>query len=134
MMKNGWRVFRAARIAAAALCFAVMPAAFSGLAAWAAKTPHLEFAPALLRCCAAFSLGALATVVVILLITGLFGRFYCACLCPLGVWQDVVGWISRRKGRSERNHPRIRYFVAGLAAGGLAAGWPLPFLLLVPYS
>ena len=133
-MKNPKKGYRWLRIAAAALFFALMTAAFSGMAAWAAKIPHLEFAPALLRCCAAFSLGALATVVVILLLSWLFGRFYCACFCPLGVWQDLVGWASRRKGRTERNHPRIRYFAAGFALGGLAAFWTLPFLLFDPYS
>ena len=133
-MKAGRKFLRRARIALAALFFAVMLAAFSGVAAWAAKAPHLEFAPALLRCCAAFSLGALATVAIILLVSWLFGRFYCAFLCPLGIWQDAVGWAARRKGRSEKNHPRIRYLVAGFAVGGLAAGWTLPFLLLDPYS
>ncbi len=132
-MRTGEKL-RRLRIAAAALCLAVLAAAFSGLSALAAKAAHLEFAPALLRCCAAFSLGALATVLFIVLLTWLFGRFYCACLCPLGVWQDLVGWASRRKGRTEKNHPRIRYFVAGFAASGLAIGWTLPFLLLDPYS
>ena len=133
-MKELKKTWRRLRITVAALFFALMLAAFSGVAAWAAKVPHLEFAPALLRCCAAFSLGALATVVIIVLVSWLFGRFYCACLCPLGSWQDLVGWASRRKGRTERNHPRIRYLVAGFSVGGLAAFWTLPFLLLDPYS
>ena len=133
-MKELKKTWRRLRITVAALFFALMLAAFSGVAAWAAKVPHLEFAPALLRCCAAFSLGALATVVIIVLVSWLFGRFYCACFCPLGSWQDLVGWASRRKGRTERNHPRIRYLVAGFALGGLAAFWTLPFLLFDPYS
>ena len=133
-MKDLKKSYRWMRIAAAALFLVLMTAAFSGVAAWAAELPHLEFAPALLRCCAAFSLGALATVVIIVLVSWLFGRFYCACFCPLGSWQDLVGWASRRKGRTERNHPRIRYFVAGFSLSGLAAFWTLPFLLFDPYS
>lgn len=133
-MKNKWKIFRLVRIAAAALVFAVMLAAFSGLAAYAAKAPQLEFAPALLRCRAAFSLGALAVVAVISLLTWLFGRFYCAALCPLGIWQDLAGAAARRPGRTEKNHPVVRYFVAGIAFGGLAAGWTLPFMFLDPYS
>ena len=133
-MKDLRKSYRWVRIAAAALCFAVFLAAFSGLSAWAAKAPRLEFAPALLRCCAAFSLGALATVVFIVLFSWLFGRFYCVCCCPLGIWQDLVGWASRRKGRTEKKHSRIRYFVVGFAASGVAVGWTLPFLLLDPYS
>ncbi len=133
-MKNNRKILRPARIAAAAVFFFVMLAAFSGMAAWAAKAPRLEFAPALLRCCAAFSLGALATVAVILLVSWLFGRFYCACFCPLGIWQDLAGAASRRPGRTEADHPRLRYLVAGFAVGGLTACWTLPFLLLDPYS
>lgn len=133
-MKNKWKILRLARILAAAALFSVMLAAFSGMAAWAAETPRLEFAPALLRCCAAFSLGALAVVAVILLCSWLFGRFYCAFLCPLGIWQDLAGAAARRPGRTEANHSRLRHLVAGFAAGGLAAGWTLPFLFLDPYS
>ena len=133
-MKNLTGICRRLRITAAALFLVLMSAAFSGLAAWAAKLPRLEFAPALLRCCAAFSLGALATAVLILLLSWLFGRFYCACFCPLGIWQDFVGWASRRRGRTETNRPRLRYFVAGFSLGGLAVCWTLPFLLLDPYS
>ena len=133
-MKNRWKKFRLMRIAAAALVFVVMLAAFVGAVKWAAKVPHGEFAPALLRCCAAFSLGALATVAVLVLATWLFGRFYCACLCPLGIWQDIVGGISRRKGRIEKNLAVVRYVIAGVVFGMLAGGWTFGFMLLDPYS
>ena len=125
---------RWARIAAAALCLAVLAAAFSGLSALAARAPHLEFAPALLRSCAAFTLGALATVVLILLFSWLFGRFYCACLCPLGIWQDLVGRASRRKAHPVADYACLRYLIGGVTFGVLAGGWTLPFLLLDPYS
>ena len=130
MKRHGW--FRWARIAAAALFAAVFAAGFAGCVAFA-RVLRIEFAPTLLRCVAAFSCGALATLAALLLATWLFGRFYCAVLCPLGIWQDFAGWLSRRRGRPERNHPRIRYFVLSFALSALI-GWVLPFMVLDPYS
>ena len=130
MKKHGWS--RWVRIAAAALFFAVFAAAFVGCSAFA-RAMRIEFAPALLRCAASFTFGALATLAALLLATWLFGRFYCAILCPLGIWQDFTNWLSRRRGRPERNHPRIRYFILGFALSALI-GWVLPFMVLDPYS
>lgn len=130
MKKHEW--FRWVRIAAAALFAAVFAAAFLGCFTFA-RALRIEFAPALLRCVASFSFGALATLLALLLATWLFGRFYCAALCPLGIWQDAVGRLSRRRGRPERNHPRIRYFILGFALSALI-GWALPFMVLDPYS
>jgi len=126
--------FRLVRIALAALVFLVLLAAFSGVSALAARVPQLEFAPALLRCAAAFSLGALAVVLVTIFLTWAFGRFYCAFLCPLGIAQDLAGWLSRRKSAAQPDLLWVRRLVAGAALGMLAGGTALPFLLLDPYS
>ena len=55
--------------------------------AWMAK---VQFLPALL---------ALNVVVVVglVLLTLLFGRIYCSVICPLGVMQDFIAWVSKRK-------------------------------------
>jgi len=130
-MKAG-QLFRRLRIVAAAWFFAVVLAAFLG---WypAARAMRIEFAPALLQCVAAFTVGALAVVLALLLSAWLFGRFYCVALCPLGIWQDAVAWLSRRKGRSEPDRPHIRYFILGFSLSALI-GWALPFMALDPYS
>ena len=133
-MKNKWITIRRARIAASFLVAAVMAAAFSGAAAWTARAARLEFVPALLRSVAAFSAGALATVLILIALTWLFGRFYCACLCPLGIWQDLWGFVSRRAGRRAKDLPVLRYLVGGIVFGALAGGWALGFALLDPYS
>jgi len=132
--KKGVKLLRPARIALAALFLLLLAAAFSGAAAWAARLTRVEFAPALLRSCAAFSAGALAVVLLLLATTWLFGRFYCAFLCPLGICQDLVGWLSRREARREKDHAVVRCLLAGISFGVLAGGWTLPFLLLDPYS
>ena len=105
--------------------------------------------PALLRCVASFSMGALATVLGLCLVTALAGRFFCAVLCPLGIWQDVVGRLVRRRHGRRRRRVReepeafsrrgaverfVRYAVAGLCFGGLAAGVAAGFLALDPYT
>ena len=50
----------------------------------------IQFWPALL----ALHVGVLALLVVLTLV---FGRIYCSIICPLGVMQDVVSWISGKR-------------------------------------
>ena len=107
---------------------------FSGCGSRLAQMFHAQFGPALMRCCAAFSAGALASVLGIALATVLFGRFYCAVFCPLGILQDLAGFLSRRKGKTVPNFIRTRYVLAALTYGFLLAGWSAGFLLLDPYS
>lgn len=83
---------------------------------------------------AAFSIGALITLLAIVSATFLFGRFYCAALCPFGILQDFIGFLSRRKGKTTANFMKTRYLIAGFAFGMLISGWATPFLLLDPYS
>ena len=100
----------------------------------AARLMHCQFAPAAMRFAAGLSIGAAVTVVLIALSALLFGRFYCACFCPLGILQDLIGWISRRKCTPLPDLAKTRYAVAAFAWGMLAAGSALPLLLLDPYS
>ena len=69
---------------------------FSGLSTrlfgWLAK---IQFLPAVLAV-------NVAVVVVLILITILFGRIYCSVICPMGIFQDIVshsfkGWRKRHK-------------------------------------
>ena len=55
--------------------------------AWMAK---VQFLPAVLAL-------NVAVVVGLVLLTLLFGRIYCSVVCPLGVMQDFVAWVSKRK-------------------------------------
>lgn len=133
-MKNKLFSGRKLRIALAALFLLAAGAAFSGFGMITAPLLQLQFAPALMRCFAAFSLGALLTVLGIALTAFLFGRFYCAFFCPLGILQDFFGWVSRRKGKTSADFRKTRLALAGMALGMLVFGWTTPFLLLDPYS
>ena len=55
---------------------------------WMAK---IQFLPALL----ALNLGV---VVLLVLLTFIFGRIYCSVVCPLGVFQDIMdGWKAEEE-------------------------------------
>lgn len=97
---------------------------------WLAK---IQFLPALL----ALNVGV---VVALVLLTLVFGRIYCSVVCPLGVMQDVVSWISgRRKKRKFRfsyspEKRILRYGVLALFIIAFIAGIGSLVALLAPYS
>ncbi len=127
-------ILKIIRVMSAVLFMAAALGAFSGVVPWGAPMLHAQFGPALMRCFAAFSAGALATVTGIAVVTFLFGRFYCSVFCPFGILQDFIGWISRRKVSPIRNFAKTRYAVAGIVFGLLVCGWSAGFWLLDPYS
>lgn len=101
--------------------------------AWLGWTAKVQFLPALL----AVNAGVVALLV---LLTLLAGRVYCSVICPLGVMQDIVSWISgRRKKKKYRfsYSPEVkwlRYGVLGLFVIALIAGVGSFVALLAPYS
>lgn len=107
---------------------------FTGtLHVWFGWMAEIQFLPALL----ALNIGV---VVFLLLLTLLFGRIYCSIICPLGVFQDVVSWISgKRKGKKHRfaYSPALtwlRYAVLVLFVIACIAGINSFVALLAPYS
>lgn len=73
-------------------------------------------------------------------ITLVFGRLYCSVICPMGVMQDVISWLSgKRKGKkyrftysNEKKWLRLFFlalFIITMTLGGGAIG-----ALLAPYS
>lgn len=107
---------------------------FTGIAhtwlGWMAKS---QFLPAVL----AVNFGV---VLLLVLLTLILGRVYCSVICPMGVFQDVVSWISgKRKKRHfrfsyspEKKWLRIAVFAVFLIS--LLAGVSAVFTLLAPYS
>lgn len=93
---------------------------------WAAK---IQFLPALL---------ALNTVVVIALValTLVCGRIYCSVICPLGVTQDIIARL-RKKRNPYRYSPAktwLRYAMLAVMIVALVAGVGAIAALLEPYS
>ena len=99
---------------------------------------YLQFVPSLLNFVDAAAIGA-AGFLVVLLLTALFGRVYCSALCPLGILQDVVIFLARKRRKKpshkfSRAHNIMRYSILGLTVVLLIAGSGLLLNLLDPFS
>ena len=129
-----YRLWRICRIMLAVLSMAAAAASFVGFHRISEVWVRSQFAPGVLRCMAEFSAGALATVVIIAALTVVFGRIYCSVVCPFGIFQDIVIWISRRKKVQVPDLPKLRYLTAGIIAGLLAGGCVFGLLVFDPYS
>ena len=93
---------------------------------WMAK---IQFIPALL----ALNIGALLFVVTLTL---LLGRIYCSVICPLGVMQDAIAWLRRKKNKYSYSPARttLRYTLLVVACAALALGVAWIGGLIFPYS
>ena len=93
---------------------------------WMAK---LQFLPAVL------SLNVVV-LVILLLLTLVFGRIYCSVICPLGVMQDLMASVRRKKNRYSYS-PAVswlRYLMLAVMVVAVAAGIGSLVALLAPYS
>ena len=83
---------------------------------------------------------ALNVVVIALLVvlTLVFGRIYCSVICPLGILQDVFGWLGKKAKKNRYSYsPEVKWLRYGMLAVfvvALVAGVGVVFQLLAPYS
>ena len=138
-------MLRKIRIILAAVVFVGITLLFTGIGnqwwGWLAK---LQFLPATLRLIGSATLGNIAVVLGILLLTLLAGRIYCSVICPLGVFQDLVIWLRRTlskfikplRKRFKFNKERrwVRYPVAALVIGCIIADLQIVVAMIGPYS
>jgi polyferredoxin len=124
-------VRRVAKILVAALMLAAVTAAFFGVRACAAAA-KVQLVPALLAV-DAVALGLLVVLIV------LRGRLYCEIVCPLGIVQDFVRWVARKKVRrvctrlpETKRQLAVRWTVFALFLVAGVAG--LSFVWLDPYA
>ena len=130
-------MLRKIRITLASIVFILCAALFldgSGtVSSWFGWLAKLQFLPALLAL-------NLAVVIVLIVLTLIFGRAYCSVICPLGIMQDGISHISSmRKGKKARFRwsPEVkwlRYSVLALFIIALVAGLTSVAALLAPYS
>ncbi|MBO7332773.1 MAG: 4Fe-4S binding protein [Alphaproteobacteria bacterium] len=73
------------------------------------------------------------SLVVILFLTFLFGRFYCSVLCPFGVAQEAVMTLIRRK-RNYQKRTFLRYLPMLVVFGTMIGGTTVVLRLLEPYT
>ncbi len=130
-------MLRKIRITLAALFYTAITLLFLDFTgtvhAWLGWTAKIQFLPALL----AMNVGV---VIFLIIMTLLLGRVYCSVICPLGVMQDIVSWLSgRRRGKryrfsysAERRY--LRYGVFAVFIVALVGGVGSLVALLAPYS
>ena len=98
---------------------------------WVGWMPRLQFLEALL----ALNVGVIGVLVVLTL---LFGRIYCSVICPLGVLQDIFGWLGKKAKKNRYTYSKalswLRYGVMVLAIGCWFLGIASIVQLLAPYS
>ena len=61
--------------------------------AWFGWMAKIQFVPAVMAVNA-------GVVIALVLLTLLVGRVYCSVICPMGVFQDIVGWLGKRSKRN----------------------------------
>lgn len=98
---------------------------------WMAK---VQFLPALLGV-------NLVVILLLLLLTFVFGRIYCSVICPLGVFQDIIAWIGKRFKRNPKipyeyspAKSGLRYGILAVFVIALFSGFNVLVSLLAPYS
>jgi hypothetical protein len=136
-------LYRRIRIAVGALVLGFCVLAFADVGDWLSATAAraglwFQLTPSML----ALTQGAgwiAAGCVGVALLTLMFGRIYCAMLCPLGVLMDLSAWLARRTGKKRKlpyrmGWPRLRLLSVAVCAGGLIAGTAVPLGFLDPYS
>ncbi len=84
---------------------------------------------------------AILLFTLLLLLCMVFGRIYCAVLCPLGIFQDMMIFLSRRYGKRKgiypkrpKGYPFLWYAILMLTALLIFAGSLILINVLDPFS
>ena len=105
---------------------------------------YFQFVPSLLRNITVSGIIDFG-VILVLILTIFFGRVYCSVLCPLGIFQDVVSWVSdktsgikkskkKRKYKYHKAWTILRYSLLAVAVLPLLFGSITMVTFLDPYS
>ena len=128
-------MLRKIRIILAIVCFVAVNLLLLGagwhLNLWLSWVAKIQFLPAVL----AMDFAVLAGLIILTLI---FGRMYCSVICPLGVVQDLFGWLGKKQRKNRYGYSPekswLRYTVLAVFIVGLIIGFAPVTTLLAPYS
>ena len=123
------------RITLATLCFVGITLLFLDFTGtfhhWLGWMAKIQFLPAVM----ALNVGV---IVALVLLTLVFGRIYCSVICPLGVMQDVFGWMGKKSKKNRYTYSKevrwLRYPLLGVFVVALVASIGAIVQLLAPYS
>ena len=98
---------------------------------WFSWMPKLQLIEAILA-------GSALVVILLTVLTLVFGRIYCSVICPLGILQDIFGWFGKKRKKNRYTFSKekkwLRYPVLVLFIIAHMVGIGTLFQLLAPYS
>jgi len=94
---------------------------------------NIQFVPLMQRLLTDFSITALALFSGLIVLTLVFGRFYCSIICPFGILQELLSLIVKPKNNCSKSFP-VKYFIAALVFGALIGGSALFIRYIDPYT
>jgi ferredoxin len=124
------------RVGLSIIIFSLITIYFLDFASLVPKQLHLltklQFLPALL------AVNVIAIIIVVVL-TLLFGRIYCSSICPMGIYQDIVSWVDKKMHRKKRYRSLkerrvLRWSIVALTTMAFFAGASAVVSILDPYS
>lgn len=125
-----WRFYL--RLLLAVVCFGLSVAAFA-LAFYPIKIFDVQLLALGQRALVDFSVFVGILLLSILLFTLFFGRLYCSTVCPMGVFQELLGLLFRRK-QSKLKNLAYKYIIAAVVWGMLIGGSVFIARLIDPYT
>jgi len=101
-------------------------------------TIDLQFVPSIIKTISITGFIGIGLIVTLVL-TLLFGRIYCSVICPLGIFQDIVSWISRKlkiktRYQFKKSLPFLRYSILILSISSAISGLITLLVFLDPFS
>ena len=79
--------------------------------------------------------GSVVFLLIQALVAGIFGRVYCSLLCPLGITQDILGLLRKKRGYKPRTANRfVRFGILAIFATSLLSGYLVAYNALDPYG
>ena len=98
---------------------------------WVSWMPKLQFLEAVLAL-------NVVVIVALLVLTLVFGRIYCSVICPLGIMQDIFGWLGKKAKKNRYTYSKqkhaLRIIFFGIMLISLVLGGGTIVQLLAPYS
>ena len=98
---------------------------------WVSWMPKIQFLEAVLAL-------NVVVIVALLVLTLVFGRIYCSVICPLGIMQDIFGWLGKKAKKNRYTYSKqkhaLRIIFFGIMLISLVLGGGTIVQLLAPYS
>ncbi len=130
-------MLRKIRIALAAVTLFCITWLFVDFTGTASDIACIRWLPKLQLLEAILALNVVALVFLVVM-TLVFGRIYCSVICPLGIMQDIFGWLGKKVKKNRYTFSKaiswLRYTMLGIMVIAVVAGIGSIVQLLAPYS